>query len=499
MPRLRFFSLNESVLQVIAAVMVGVGLGLVFVLTSGMSQTWRGLLFLSMPALTALMIVNHPEKTLVGPKKTLLGLILLAVPLNLDFSLVIVVPPDYKVALNELRLSIATATLIFGYASLLLTRQYGQSRPSKIRFFPATSIPALGLIMATIASTFYSVNLKLSLFLIVQLCELFLLYLFVANYIQTYDDLRFILTVVALLLLAEAAFIVFQKFTGFTFSLGGITASIQGTRVAGTLDSPNNAGAFLETTLPIAFSALLLARNRLGKRLAALAFLVGTIALIAPMSRSAWAGFLLAMTVFVGWGLRKGWVNFATVGMMLLVFAIVVVLFYGQIVERLTGDDQGSAESRRVLNTLAWNMIQDKPVLGVGANTFTLWSDHYESPETGPLGWLARAPVHNKYFLVWAETGTVGLFFWLWFLLAALKRGVQSANSDDKVKGITALGFSCGLLAISYHLTSDHLLNRSITLLLWLVVAVLTSLYELPPQQEPAKDKPEGNPDKAWA
>lgn len=462
--------------------LVGVGLGLVFVLTNSISRTWRGLIFMSIPALTGIIIVNYPEKTLIGPKKTLMGLIVLAVALNLDFSLLIIVPPENKVALNELRLSIATATLIVGYASLLLTRPRAQAQ-TRIRFFPATSIPALGLIAATIAATFQSVHFTLSFFLIAQLIELFLLYLFVANYIQTYDDLQFVLLIMSLFLLGEAALIVFQKFTGFTFSMGGITATIVGDRIAGTLDSPNNAGAFLETNLLIAFAAWLLARNPIEKRLTAAAFGLGAIALVAPLSRSSWVGFLVAMSVFILLGLRKGWIKLATVGVMLLALVLIVGLFYSQIVERLTGDDQDSAESRGVLNTLAWNMIKDKPILGVGANTFSLWSDHYEDSATGRLGWLARAPVHNKYFLVWAETGSVGLFFWLWFLLAALYQGMRAALTSNRVKGISALGFSCALLAISYHLTSDHLLNRSITLLVWLVVAVLTSIHKLSTQK----------------
>jgi O-antigen ligase len=477
-----FYSSNptfETFTTIALSASVGLALGALIVLTSGLSSTWRGLLLLSVPALTILMIVNTPYKTLLGPKRTLLALIMLAVPISLDFSLIIVVPPQDKVALSELRLSVATVVLILGYASWLLASPRVSKRGGGVRFFTGTSVPALGLILAAILSTFSSKDVRLSLFLIVQLCELFLIYLFVANYIKTYNDLEFVLTVASLLLLVESAFILFQKFTGFTFGFGGLSGVIVGNRIAGTLESPNNAGAYLATNLPIAFSLFLVTKAPHKKYLSAAAMFVGAMALIAPLSRGAWQGFLIAMSFIVFIGLLKRWMRLKDIAPMVLILLVTILLFYGQISKRLTADDGGSAESRSVLNTLAMNMIKDKPIFGVGANTFALWSDHYVTPDIAPLGWLARAPVHNKYLLVWAETGIVGLFFWVLLLLSALLRGVLWIRSMDKTKGIVALGLTGALLAISSHLMADHLLNRSITLMVWLVIAMLSSLDEL--------------------
>lgn len=467
-----FYPVYREAGSIAISVLVGLALGALIFVARDLPKTWKALLLLSVPALTVVMLLN-------SPRKTLLVLMLIAVPLSLDISLIVVVPPYEAVALSELRVSIATLALILGYASWLLTKPRGQER-QQIRFFAGTSIPALGLILASVVSAFGSVDIRLSIFQIVQLCELFLTYIFVANYIKSRDDVRFILLVMTSILLMESAFILFQQLTGFTFNLASITGSIYWGRIAGTLEHPNNAGAFLAVHLPIVFGALLLARNTVEKWWAAIAFGMGAMALIAPQSRGAWSGFLVAMVLFVLLGFRRGWVPLRTILLVILCFAVVAATSYETIVTRLTGDDGGSADSRSTLARLAWNMIKAKPMFGVGANTFSLNSKYYATPDLGRLGWLARAPAHNKHLLVWAETGTFGMFFWVWLLLAALVRGLRSANSNDKLKGLAATGFICALIVFISHMMADHLLSRAITLLLWLLIAILTGIDGLP-------------------
>jgi O-antigen ligase len=58
--------------------------------------------------------------------------------------------------------------------------------------------------------------------------------------------------------------------------------------------------------------------------------------------------------------------------------------------------DRGSAESRIPLMNLALRIIEDHPVLGLGANNFTVVMDQYLSAEFR-RGFLFA--VHNKYLL----------------------------------------------------------------------------------------------------
>jgi len=72
------------------------------------------------------------------------------------------------------------------------------------------------------------------------------------------------------------------------------------------------------------------------------------------------------------------------------------------------------------LTYLAFRIIGDHPVLGAGSNNFSVVMDRYLTPEFRH-GFLYA--VHNKYLLIWAETGIGGLLAYLAFLFGSLRKG----------------------------------------------------------------------------
>ena len=101
----------------------------------------------------------------------------------------------------------------------------------------------------------------------------------------------------------------------------------------------------------------------------------------------------------------------ASLGLLALALALSLLIgfllflpFVGEVATRLGQDDDGSAASRLPLMALARNIAVDHLLLGVGPNNFVPVMHGYVTVEFSGA-WL-RA-VHNKYMLVWSETGTL--------------------------------------------------------------------------------------------
>ena len=124
-------------------------------------------------------------------------------------------------------------------------------------------------------------------------------------------------------------------------------------------------------------------------------------------------------------------------------------------------------------------MIEDNPVLGVGANNFGIRMGDYVSADLVGA-WIYT--VHNKYLLVWAETGTGGLLAFLWFLVATLRRGFQCCRSYDRVLAPLALGLTAAICGHMTHMLTEVFNGRPLSELLGITSGLITAIYSLQKQ-----------------
>jgi O-antigen ligase len=132
-----------------------------------------------------------------------------------------------------------------------------------------------------------------------------------------------------------------------------------------------------------------------------------------------------------------------------------------------------AAFARLPLNGLAWQMFQEHPLVGVGANNFIAASSEFLTVDWTRV-WLHT--VHNKYLLVMAETGILGFIAFGWFLSSAVLGGWRGYRLGDSVIGPLALGFTAGLVGNMVHMFADVFHGRPDTVMLWLVIGVLAAL-----------------------
>src|SRR5207245_4532658 len=121
----------------------------------------------------------------------------------------------------------------------------------------------------------------------------------------------------------------------------------------------------------------------------------------------------LSVTIVCGALRRHGRRSWLVPSLLVGLLAVLSLTFGESIAARLTDDDAGSAQVRIPLMETASRIIAEHPLLGVGANNYTVALADHASTHSAEFLYT----VHNQYLLVWAETGLAGLMALLWFLI----------------------------------------------------------------------------------
>jgi len=415
-------------------------------------------------------------------QRVLLGVVVLDIPIQLGTSLFL--RPD-QAALGALKgLSISATTLAVAglYASWFM-RAVAKRTPqphASLHF----NLPLLFYLAMTALSVSVAQDAVLSSFEVFLLIEACLIYFYVANAVQTHEDVRFIVSLLMIGGLFESLVIIAMRLTvtpsttwDFPIHIIAERVGKDGLmRIGGTIGVPNVAGGYLSIILVCAASLLLVELSRLQRWLAISVIAFGSVALIFTFSRGAWMAFVLAITLLGFVISRHRGFSLKVPLAILAILALLYLPFHNTISARLLGKDEGSGEARIPLNSLAIRMIEDNPVLGVGANNFTVAMDRYVTSEFRHA-WLWA--VHNKYLLVLAETGFGGLLAYLAFLLSTLRRGWQCWRMQDAVLSPLALGFVAGIAGHMLHQGVDLFRGRPLQQLVWLIAGLLAAMHRL--------------------
>lgn len=464
----------SSLVQWIVVAAVGLGLGLYTLAVSYLPVKWMAMLVLAAICPFVVMILGNV-------RKWLLVIIMLDTSLQVDANLFYRTNLATLGAIGGLNISITTLALAILYAlwlGRLLSRL--ETQPGRLL---RLSLPFAAYLVFVILSAGVAQDVTLSFFEISLLAQMFLLYLYVAGTVRTREELRFIVTLLSIGLLIQSLLIIGMYFTKQDFSLGGIistrtnavyTSGSGQWRPGGTLGSPNSAASYLGMLLPIVLSILFTRLGRGYKWLAALTFGAGTIALILTLSRGGWIAFAVSISLLCLFAWHRGWLAPTTPLAVAMILMLLFVPIQDIILTRLVGDDGGAALSRLPLIQLAFRMITDNPILGVGSNNFAIRLKEYAVLEMADP-WLYT--VHNKYLLIWAETGLGGLMTFLLFLGATLHRGRQAFKSADRFLSPLALGFTVAVVGQMSHMLVET--YRVVPQSLWLITALLAAIYSM--------------------
>jgi O-antigen ligase len=284
---------------------------------------------------------------------------------------------------------------------------------------------------------------------------------------------------------------------------GDTSTSIQG-RFQGGSGDPNYLAAAIVPAMMLA-AALAIRRGRPILRLGLMvAIVILAVGLAATQSRG---GFIAIAIVSVGalvlWRGRR-----MMAAAMIVIFALGAIGWFTASPaawERITSAEDGGS-GRTDIWTVAWRVVEEHPVVGVGLTQFPVVSqDYLRQPgaiERGDLIINHGIVVHNAYLQLWAETGLIGLL-----LFAALAlRGIAAAQSAaTRFEGLGDTDMAtlsrAAMLALIGALTASFFLSNVNDQRFWVLLAFgpallamarrMTSdrdeLGELPVRQENAR------------
>jgi hypothetical protein len=254
-------------------------------------------------------------------------------------------------------------------------------------------------------------------------------------------------------------------------------------RVGAFLSHPNVLGAFLACLLPIAISGFLLKVSRPHRLLSLVTATLGMAALIVTLSRSGWLSFAAAfialmISMMIHPGLRRR--SMLAAGTATVALLLVSAVFIEPITSRIFSSAEAAMLGRAEYIRDAKGMIEARPWLGWGLNSyvfavppFTRYgaryaNDHYRD-------WIP--PVHNIYYLWWAETGLIGLTLHLALLYGVIYAAVRNLRNANEV--LFAVNAAClaGMVALLVDgFFSFSLRFNSILRVFWALAAIIMAV-----------------------
>ncbi|MFW6116113.1 MAG: O-antigen ligase family protein [bacterium] len=456
---------GRRAIELITALGAGTLLGAVPPLSRQLPTEWARIVILVSITPTVALLVKDMDKLLLITLVT-------DIPLGLDIALAN--KPGHTGGPGGFFISLMTIALAVGYARWSLKKQ----PDTRLFAHRRIAVAALVFLCATLLSALQATQVWFTITQLFLTLQFVLMYFYLINHVRSWADVRLLVTTLAACLLLESVLIILQFYGGLGLSARGIEGPTSGrsvagasSRVAGTFAGPNVAATFLAASLAITLAAFLVDNRLVNKRLAFAATFLGAVALVITRSRGAWLAAAVALSIITVKALRSG-VGRKTVPVLLGVTLILGIGLSGLVVERLTRDDRNSAQSRLWYSELAFNVIQEHMLMGVGANNqrFVLDDEAYVPSEM--LG-QERTAIHNTYLAMWVELGLPGFVTFVWLLVAGASLALSiSRRTRDRYVSVIISGFLGALTVNALHMTVASFTGRRMQFL-WFVLALI--------------------------
>jgi O-antigen ligase len=273
----------------------------------------------------------------------------------------------------------------------------------------------------------------------------------------------------------------------FALLTGTIHDAAAEDRLKGAGLNPNQLGSYL--VVVTLFAATLAANRRWSASARVVTLVVAALAGIGvfmTISRGALVGLAAALVLaplVMGRGRRFTALVFVTAAVLGSV-TWYAVFAPTHAVERITHPEQAGGSGREDLWRIGWRMVEDRPLLGVGAGNFPEASIHYLLRPGGTQRDTfivdEKKVAHNIYLTVLSELGAVGLALFLLILgrclLAALQAARRFAEQGDPTMELVARGLFLALLSL---VVTDFFSSALYSKQLWVLLALAPALLAI--------------------
>lgn len=259
-------------------------------------------------------------------------------------------------------------------------------------------------------------------------------------------------------------------------------ATIQLTRVYGSLRNPNLLAGYLLPIIPLAVAGLAAFKNRIYKVFCGMTALMAILCLGFTYSRGAMVGLALeglVLFVFAAiWLVQtprlKPWMKW---GLLLGALAGVIglLLFFPGLHDRIlsitTTRGHSSNSFRMNVWTAVFAMIRDSWLFGVGVGNKAFMSAYSLYMVSG----FEALSAYNIYLEVLVETGIIGILAFGWLLFGALGRcTLMIVRHENRIWAAALLAALLGMMA--HGMVDTVFFRPSVQLLFWLILAMVMRL-----------------------
>lgn len=258
-----------------------------------------------------------------------------------------------------------------------------------------------------------------------------------------------------------------QMFTGKGMTVGIIINGINVPRMESTLGNPNSLGAFAVIAF---FPVLMLGIYERDLRKRYLYFILDILLIInivLTFSRNSWIALtlgIIALTLIYNWRF-----------IIILISGGVLALAIPKVLNRIKQlSDMSINDSRLKIWAIAFKIIKDHPIKGVGNGNFITYYDIYtDKYPQFKMEAYSRFPTHNHYLKIYSELGLFGsiafalsLFFSFISIYTASK--LKKSRYSFFYKGFL-VSFICFLTLNIF----DNILSiPQVSMLLWMFILV---------------------------
>lgn len=168
-------------------------------------------------------------------------------------------------------------------------------------------------------------------------------------------------------------------------------------------------------------------RNRLRKKIILAGLLIMTVPIILTQTRSIWVGIMASVTIFL---LSFNWKRILIlIPLILIVYVLVPKPIQDRIRSIVDVNSPSNRDRIHMIHT-SWEMFKDHPITGVGANNVAVKYPEYRHPDAIQ----DNMHLHNNILQMMAERGIIGLITLLLFFITALWDLIKRTSRQSGVE-----------------------------------------------------------------
>ncbi len=289
---------------------------------------------------------------------------------------------------------------------------------------------------------------------------------------------------ISALVISVSLFYEFFKTDKFLFLLG----SMGYVTLGGYFTNSTAVGGFLAVTASLTFLYLFMKDKKKYRPGIALLFLLQVLALLLTNARAAIAAAFVSIMFILFFTNRKAFKRIL-IAVIVVVPVLFIIPYISSIMDNFFRVDRILENTRYYLWDMAWGMIKDNPIFGVGPGMFNHYMYTYLPVAMGSwtereiyvLQQIAASPAHNFFLMRASEEGILGLISAIGIFFAFFRYGFDLIKKNKTGNnnyflisvGITAIG--SGLFVRSFFEATGIFTNGWITrdLPFWLLFSIL--------------------------